>query len=236
MPWMIGGAILGSAIIGGISSSNAAGKAADAQRDAANAANATQLQMYNQTRDDNMPALGARNDALSRLESLLGLKAGGQAIDPTKDPGYQFGLDQGQKALNAKFAAKGMYGSGAALKAAAEYGNDYATTKYDAAFNRILNPLQSVAGLGQTGANSIASAGQNEANQISANQLGIGNAQAAAGIAQSNAWNNAANQFSGWAKNQNWSGGGGGISTNAMYGGGGGGYDDQNGLDMGWHP
>jgi hypothetical protein len=64
-----------------------------------------------------------------------------------------------------------------------------------------LNPLQSVAGLGQTGASTVAQAGQNYANQAGQNMIGAGNAQAAAGIAQGNAITGAINQGAGWYMN-----------------------------------
>lgn len=217
--WVAGAAVVGT-IGGALISSNGASNAADAQAGAARDANQTQLQMYNQTRTDNMPALGARNDALARLEALLGVGGNRGAAgygslggpinvgDVTRDPGYQFGLRQGQQTLNNSFNARGMRDSGAALMAATRYGNDYGTTKYDDAFNRQvtnrqvqLNPLQSLAGLGQTGATTMAQAGANAGNNISANQIGVGNAQAANSIAQGNIWGNAANQLAGWYAN-----------------------------------
>lgn len=242
MPW---GAAIGAvgAIAGGLIASNGAKNAANTQSDATKQANDTQLQMYNQTRTDNLPALGARNDALSRLEELLGVggnsKASGYGSlggalnvgDVTKDPGYQFGFNQGQTALNNSLTAHGMRDSGAALKAAARYGTDYATTKYDDAFNRAqtnrqlqLNPLQSLAGLGQTGASTIAQAGANTANQIGANQIGLGNAIGASQVAQANLWGNTANQLAGigagWYQNRGgnpWSSGSTSMAGNGGY-------------------
>jgi hypothetical protein len=216
--------VAGAAVVGGLGgaylSSQGASHAADAQAGAANQANQTQLQMYNQTRTDNLPALGARNDALARLEALLGVGSNRGAAgygslggplnvgDVTQDPGYQFGMQQGQRALNNSLNARGMRDSGAAMMAAARYGNDYGTTKYDDAFNRAvtnrqvqLNPLQSLAGLGQTGATTMATAGMNAGNNISQNQLGVGNAQAANSLAQGNIWGNATNQLAGWYGN-----------------------------------
>lgn len=228
--WVAGAAVVGG-LGGALISSNASSNAASAQAGAARDANQTQLQMYNQTRTDNMPALGARNDALARLEALLGVggnphTAGFGSLsgslnvgDVTKDPGYQFGLTQGQTALDHQMAARGMRDSGAALKAASRYGTDYATTKYDDAFNRAqtnrqlqLNPLQSLAGLGQTGASTIAQAGMNSSNNISANQIGAGNAQAANSLAQGNIWGGAVNQLAGWYQNYARPSGGGGSS------------------------
>lgn len=217
-----GTAILGGAALGAIGSLVGGNKAAGAQKDAANQSNATINRQYDQTRADNMPALDSRNASLAKMRELLGI--GGDstaqgygslaghvsAEDVQNEAGYQFGLNQGLGSLNNQMAARGMRNSGAALKAATRYGNDYATTKFDGAFNRaqanrnaVLNPLQSLAGLGQSGASTIAQAGQNNANNISQTQASLGNALGANYIAQGNALGNAANSVAGWYANQN---------------------------------
>lgn len=113
------------------------------------------------------------------------------------DPGYQFGLDQGNQALDRKVAAAGGRVSGAAIKQAQRYGTDYATTGYGAAYQRrqdSINRLQALAGIGQTSTGASAQAGQtmasNNANLYSAQ----GNAAGAASLAQGNIWSNALNQ------------------------------------------
>lgn len=234
--WVGAAAAIGGALI----SSDASHSAANKQQDATNAANALQKQQNDQIRADNMPALNARNASLSRLQDLLGISnnktaAGygslGGPINPgdvTNSPGYQFGLHQGQTTLNNQEVARGMSNSGQALKAASQYGNDYATTKYNDAFNREvanrsaqLNPLQSAAGLGQTGASTVAQAGLNYGNQAGQNVIGAGNAQAASGIASSNAITGGINQLAGWysANHQpagsSYSYSGGGVGTGA---------------------
>lgn len=207
MPWISGAIVGGVSLLNGIMGSDAASDAADAQTGAAEASNATQRYIYDTTRGDNAPALQTRNWALEQLKAKLGGSLGG-AINPgnvQNEAGYQFGLNQGMQALQNQLAARGMRNSGAALKAASRYGNDYATTKYDSAFNREvanrsaqLNPLQSLAGASQTGASTVANAGMNYGNNVSGTQLGLGNALGAAGIASSNAWGNALNQAGGW--------------------------------------
>lgn len=209
----------GAALAGGILSSNAAGRAANKQLQASQESNATQKAMYDQTREDNMPALDARNASLQRMRELLGI--GGDAAskgygslggginpgDVQNEAGYQFGLNQGLTAQSNQFGARGMRNSGAAIKAATRYGNDYATTKYDNAFNRIvanrsaqLNPLQSLAGASQTGASTVANAGGNYANTVSGNQTALGNALGANSLAQGNIWGGALNQIGSAAK------------------------------------
>lgn len=82
------------------------------------------------------------------------------------DPGYQFRMDQGSQALQRSAAAKGSLLGGGTLKALARYGQDYASNELNNAFNRYqvnrsnqINPLFSLAGLGQTSAGQVASSG-----------------------------------------------------------------------------
>lgn len=209
-----------SAIGGALISSSASNDASNTQ--AASSAAATQLakDQYDQTRTDNLPALGARNDALTQLETLLGVgkdktAAGYGSLtgpinpgDVTNDPGYQFGQAQGQRALDNSFNARGMRDSGAARMAAARYGTDYATTKYDDAFNRVLqnrqqqmNPFLSLAGAGQVGTSQIGAAGQNYATSAGANAIAAGDASAQNSLAQGSIYANAGNQLAGWYQN-----------------------------------
>ncbi len=58
--------------------------------------------------------------------------------DLTKDPGYQFQLDQGTQAMNRANAAAGNLDSGAALKEAQKFGTGLADNTYNAAFQRWL--------------------------------------------------------------------------------------------------
>lgn len=219
MPWAA--AIPAVAAIGGaLISSNAAGTAANAQKDATNKADELQRYMYDTTRADNQSALDARNTSLARLQELLGVGGNSSASgygslggsidvgDVTQDPGYQFGMQQGQSALQNQLVARGMRNSGAALQAGTRYAQDYAGTKYNDAFNRQvanrsaqLNPLQSLAGLGQTGASTIAQAGSNYANTVGNNLTSLGNAQGASSIAQGNALTGAINGVAGWYQN-----------------------------------
>jgi hypothetical protein len=78
------------------------------------------------------------------------------------DPGYGFRLSEGQKALERSTAARVGLQSGAALKAAARYGQEMGSQEFQNAFNRFqaerearLNPLQSLAGVGQTTSNRL---------------------------------------------------------------------------------
>ena len=103
--------------------------------------------------------------ALNQLIPLASQYTPFTAQQMTQDPGYAFRLSEGLKAMERGAAARGGLQSGAALKAAQRYGQEYATGEYQNAFNRYLrerearlNPLQSLAGVGQTSAQSMASA------------------------------------------------------------------------------
>lgn len=214
--WAVGSTVASAAI--GLYSANEAQNAASAASDAQIK---LQRDQYNQARTDNMPALNARNQSLSRLQDLLGISghsgaAGygslGGPINPQEvqnSAGYQFGLQQGQQALNNSATARGMRNSGAALLAAQRYGNDYATTKFNNAFdlevanrNQQVNSLQSVAGLGQTGANTIGQAGQNYANQAG-NAIGAaGDTAASSALYQGRTLSNGVNSLAGWYTTQ----------------------------------
>ena len=115
--------------------------------------------------------------------------------DLQNEPGYQFGLNQGMQALDRRLASGGAYFSGAALKGAQRFGQDYAGTKFNEAYNRdsgnktrTYNFLSGAVGTGQNAAAMTGNAGTNMANQVSMNTTANANAQGAARIAQGNAW------------------------------------------------
>lgn len=63
------------------------------------------------------------------------------APDPNQllnDPAYQFRLNQGNKALNASAAARGVLHTGGTLQDIVGYGQDYASQEYQNAYNRAL--------------------------------------------------------------------------------------------------
>ena len=96
-------------------------------------------------------------NATSQLSSAL--SGGFQPGDLTQDPGYQFQLQQGEQALGRRMAAQGMNQSGAALKAAQEYGQGLAGTTYNDAYNRWLQQNQQLAGLSGQGYNAAGQMG-----------------------------------------------------------------------------
>ncbi len=185
-------------IIGGMMASDAAESAANAQAQSAQEAAALQREMFNRQVALQEPWRQAGQNALAQLQSGIG--PGGQFTRPFSmadyeaDPGYGFRLSEGLKALDRTAAARGGLLSGATLKGAQRYGQDMASNEYQNAFNRYqvnranaLNPLQSMAGLGQTSVNALGNAGANYANQAGEAYMGAGNARASGYIGGSNA-------------------------------------------------
>lgn len=190
-------AIIGGSIIGGAISSGGARDAANTQAGAADRASETQKYMYDQTRKDQEPWRKAGEGALGGLQNP-DFQKNFTMGDFQADPGYQFRMSEGTKALQNSAAARGSLNSGATMKALTRYSQGVASDEYQNAYNRFnndastrYNRLSSLAGLGQTANNQVGNAGQNYANQVSQNQIGVGNANAAAQIAQGNAINGA---------------------------------------------
>lgn len=122
--------------------------------------------------------------------------------DFNKDPGYQFRLDEGQKALDRAQSARGNFLSGAAVKASNRYNQDYATGEYQNSYNRynndqttLYNRLAGVSGAGQNSAGTLASVGSNTAGSIADLLTQGGNAKAAGIIQGSNAMNQGLSSF-----------------------------------------
>jgi hypothetical protein len=194
------GLLAGSNIIGGLYSGNAARSAAESQMQAANQANELAYRIYQQNRADQMPFMASGAAALEGV--MGGLQPGGrftrefspEDFNRGQDPGYAFRMSEGMKALERSAASRGGLLSGATMKGIQRYGQDMASQEYQNAFNRFqinrgnqLNPLLSIAGLGQTSIGQAGQQGTNYANQAMSNITGAGNAQAAGQIGQANA-------------------------------------------------
>jgi hypothetical protein len=111
-----------------------------------------------------------------------------------QDPGYQFRLKEGMQGLERSAASRGGLLSGGTLKGIQRYGQDMASQEYTNAFNRYqaertgtLNPLQSLAGVGQSTANTLGTMGMNYANQVGELYQGGANARASGYMGQANA-------------------------------------------------
>lgn len=115
--------------------------------------------------------------------------------DFTKDPGYDFRMGEGMKAIERSAAARGGALSGRNIKDVQRFGQDYASNEYGNAFNRYnvnrqtkYNFLSGLAGTGQAAVNTGVASGSNSANNISELLSQIGNVGAASQVAQGNIW------------------------------------------------
>ena len=192
MTFFVAGAIVGSAVIGAAGSSSAASTAAAASDKAAE----LQYQQYKDEVARQKPFYDVGVGALPELEAASRYAP----FDMTKftaDPGYAFRLAEGQRGLDRSAAARGGLISGNALRAATRYGQDMGSQEYMNAFNRYqtertarLNPLQSLAGYGQTAANTLGDAGRSYAS-------GAGEALRAGGRARASGYIGGANAVTG---------------------------------------
>lgn len=124
----------------------------------------------------------------------------------TQEPGYEFRLSEGNKAIENAARARGVSMSPMTVKELLRYGQDYASGEYQNAYNRDMankttkyNFLTGTSGGGQQAANTVGNAGMNMANNVGGLVTGAANARGAAGIAGANAlsggFTNAANMW-----------------------------------------
>lgn len=85
------------------------------------------------------PEIDVGQQSLARLQSAL---LGGDPSAIQTDPGYQFRLQEGEKALQRAAAASGGLGGGAFLKDTARFSQGLASQEYGNAVNRLLGLQQ----------------------------------------------------------------------------------------------
>jgi len=203
-------AIGGSALLGAGAAKSAAktqaaatDRAGELQKETVDQQIALQREMFNKQMELQQPYQQAGVNALNKLQGMADYTMFGPE-QFTKDPGYGFRLSEGQKALDRQAAARGGLISGSALKAAQRYGQDMGSQEYSNAFNRYqleraakLGPYQSLAGVGQTAANTMgANAGQfgsNVGNTLGAYGTNVGNLMTSGGAARASGYVGGAN-------------------------------------------
>ena len=192
----VGGAVLGSV---------ASNRAAKAQAGASDRAAQLQQDQFERSVELQEPFRQAGLTGQNRLMELLGI--GGDkasegygsamrdfgAADFEADPGYQFRLSEGMKAIDRSASANGRLGSGRTLKDLVRFGQGQASQEYGNAYNRFqtnrsnkINPLQSLAGGAQTATNQVQSAGQSYASGAGDAIMGGGNARASGYVGGAN--------------------------------------------------
>ena len=198
-------AIAGSAIVGAGASLIGGSKASKAAKDAAK----------EQTKATNA-AIAAEQKALERQIGLqepfrkVGINALAQypgAAAPSyqpfgmeqfnADPGYQFRMSEGLKALERSAASRGILSSGQTLKDITRFGQDTASQEYQNAFSRYmleterkrretLDPLEYQIGLGQAAASGQAANIGTTAGSTSNLMQALGNINAQRAVTQGN--------------------------------------------------
>lgn len=222
MAGWVAAATVASAAIG----SRSASKAAATSAAASDRATELQREQFERQVELQEPWRQAGITALNKLTPLATEYTPFGMEQFQADPGYQFRMSEGMKALERGAAARGGLLSGATLRGAQRYGQDLASQEFQNAFNRYgvererrLNPLQSLAGVGQTATNQLGAAGQNyatSAGNIGMNQANVaGNAQ----MSRASTYGNALNQLA--YLGGRYSGGSGGYNYQPFGGGSG---------------
>ena len=156
---------------------------------------ANQALTFNPSTDPGATALQSRLLMPFENTAMGGGGGGADQFEALKQtPGYQFTLDQGLKASQAGYAARGLGSSGAAMKGAANYATGLASGTYNqqlanylAQNQQIYNMLMGQQQLGETAAAGFGGYATQTGASLGSNIIGAGNAQAASQIAAGNA-------------------------------------------------
>lgn len=188
----IGGiASAGASVASGLIGAHAAGKAADQQKAAADAAAAKQ-----------QPWVDAGGKSLGKLmqgfdNGTFGTPAtfkAPTAAEAEATPGYQFTKDQGMRALGSAGSRSGSSLGGGQIKAAEEFATGLASNTYGDTFNRSMQTFQANLGANQQAFNQllgVSNEGESAAVGVGNLMTQAGNAQAAGTVGGANAINGA---------------------------------------------
>ena len=202
---IIGG---GAAILGGAIAASGSRSAANTQAAAAQQGIDAQERMFERQTELQEPWRKAGQDALNKLIPLSDYTKFGMNQFQA-DPGYAFRLSEGMKALDRTAAARGGLLSGSTLKGAQRYGQEMGSQEYMNAFNRYqternaqLNPLQSLAGVGQTATNALSGMAGQMGQNYATGYGNIGQARASGYVGGANALNSAIGTGLNYSQNQ----------------------------------
>lgn len=189
-------AIVGTSALGGIGQAFGARKAAKTEAASAAAAGNLQREMFDISRQDQMPWMQAGQAGLNQYAAMMGLKqgeGGTYAYDPATaanaasmmqaDPGYQFRMSQGQRAVENSAAARGGLLSGNTARALTEYGQDYGSNE----FQNILNRYAALSGVGQSQTQNLGAQRASMAGNVGNAMMSAGQARASGYTGMSNA-------------------------------------------------
>lgn len=195
---------VGAKIIDSGIKANASRKAAHEQLMGIKDAKAATTSAYDEAKGYQDPYLAAGKQSIGDMAA--GVAQGGEFNrkfsneDFGVDPGYQFRLEQAQKAQEHSAAARGGALSGAAIKGATDYSQGLAAQEYQSAFQRYqsdlsgrYNRLADVAGRGQRAADVRTGAATDYGNTMSGLAVNKGNVNAAKDLAYGQQGVNAVN-------------------------------------------
>jgi hypothetical protein len=203
MTW-VAAAIAGSAVIGAYSSR----QASKAQERAAAEGAAAEERMFNRQVELQEPFRQAGVNALPELIQASRYTPFG-VEQFQQDPGYGFRLKEGLRALESSAAARGGLLSGNQMRGVTRFGQELGSQEYTNAFNRYqaeraarLNPLQSLAGMGQTTATTLANQAGQYGQNLAQGAATMGNIRASGYVGQANALTGALGQGLNYYQNQ----------------------------------
>lgn len=176
----------GLSLLGGAAQYSAAGDATDAQLEA----NRESLDYLGESRDLALElAAPYREASLGALGQMQEMTTPGGDFDVTTDPGYQFRLDEGMRALENSAAARGRLLSGGFSRESTRYAQGVASQEYMNIYNR----LGVVAGYQQVGneMSAVTQAGQGASGISNVSGLARGSGY----LAQGNAIQNSLQQI-----------------------------------------
>jgi hypothetical protein len=199
------GFIAGSVISGGASYAGAREQAKAADR-----ATAAQERAFNRQIELQEPFRQAGVNALPELiEASRYTPFGMEQFQA--DPGYGFRLKEGLRALENSAAQRGGLLSGNTMRGLTRYGQELGSQEYTNAFNRYqaeraarLNPLQSLAGMGQTNAATMAQQAGQYGQSMAENALMRGNMRASGYANMANALTGGLSGYLNQQQSQKW--------------------------------
>ena len=204
----VAAAVAGAGLAGAALTSSASRSAANTQADAANRASDLQMQQFQQMQQNLAPYMQLGTSTIPMLQQMLGGDRLNTpfSFNPTmgqleQTPGYQFTLQQGNKALDNAMAAKGLNLSGAQLKGLDAYNTGLASQTFQQQYQNALNNFNTnygqaadqynraagLVGLGQNAAAGVGNAGLQTASNIGNNITSGANARAAGQMGSANA-------------------------------------------------
>lgn len=193
MSW-IAAAVVGSAVVGGVVSSNAAGQAADAQTRAADAGVAEQRRQFDRVQELLAPYVDAGEQGLMGQMNLAGLggaEAQQAAIDQImQGPEFQNLTQQGEEAILQNASATGGLRGGNTQAALAQFRPSVLSGLINQQYGR----LGGIAGMGQASAAGVGAAGMQTGQNVAGLMQQSGAAQAGGALAQGQAWGNVLGQ------------------------------------------